>query len=413
LRRAALLALLCFAGCAQILDLQDRTLADDAGVTKPGDKGDAGAPGSVTDPDSGIVTSPACVQYCQLAERLCTKEAKLQLFQQYPTCLAVCSKYSTDPNPNGNTLACRLKLLTGLDQTGSNEAVTTCPGAGPGGGPPPDEPNGASCGTDCEGFCQLRKDTCPQMAGDVDCKRKCEALVDEDIYNAGADFGSGQDTLSCRIAHLSAAALYDATETVNDAGVKQLRTAHCSHSGIRSESQCDFPMDQAPDCGSYCKIVGIACTGDKAVFESNEQCLAFCGQLADGKSKDTGEPGSKRCLRSGAYDALEGLTNGCQRASIAGDGCRGSRVGSYCLFAKKACPAEFAEAYPAGDDECRGKAGALGSADSNSPFSVTSAGTNDNMQCRLRRLLKFFGGDTRPENCAAALGLPGNMFCQP
>ncbi len=414
--RRALVLVLLLGGCAQVLGLEDRKLAqgnvDDGGVVDR----DAGTGGSAlrTDPDSGITATQSCWDYCTLAEQNCTAAAKVQLFQTFPTCLAVCNKYSTDPSTTGNTLACRIGLLRGLALTGSSEAATTCPGAGPGGGPPPNEPGGANCGTDCGGFCALRAATCPQMEGDVDCVRKCSALVDNIAYNAGADFGGGQDTLACRLAHLSAAALYDATDPVTDAGAKPTRDAHCSHSGIRSEVQCDFPMDLPPDCESYCKIVGVACTNDKAVFESNEQCLSFCKQLSDGSSGNTGDTGSKRCMRSGAYDALQGQSNGCQRAGISGDGCLGGRVASYCLYAKKACPTQFAQAY-ASDDDCRLKAAKLTFANIGDAFSIasTQSSGSDNMQCRLRRLLKSFGGDSSADNCAAALGLPGNMFCPP
>jgi hypothetical protein len=409
LKRALVLALLCFAGCAQIIGIEDRKLDPDAGAPA----NDAGS-NVIIDPDSGIETTPACVEYCTLAQQLCTAEAKVQLYETYPGCLSVCRKYSTDPSTTGNTLACRLNLLRSLSGAPS-EATTTCQGAGPGGGPPPGEPAGASCGTDCSGFCALRAATCPQQEGDVDCERKCQALVNDELYNATVNFGSGQDTLSCRVAHLSAAALYDATETPDDAGVKKTRNAHCSHSGIRSEVQCDFPKKDPPmppDCESYCKIVSIACTGEAAIYQSDAQCLKVCEKFStEGEPGQNTFKGSRRCMRSGAYDALEGRPGGCQRASIAGDGCVGGRTESYCYFAKQACPELYAQTFTS-DENCSTLSAAVPDAFLNAPYGINAAVAlgGKSMQCRLRSLTKLLEGSETPANaCPAALGLQGSL----
>ncbi|HEX5655911.1 MAG TPA: hypothetical protein VFX59_01900 [Polyangiales bacterium] len=410
MRRALFLALL-LSGCAQILGLEDRELAaKDLDSGTPGV--DAGQPIDTGDgalPDAGRAVT--CEEYCDLSEQLCTAEAGVKLFQTRDNCIAVCEKYSKDPADTGNTLACRLKLLRGLKSTGSNEATTTCPGAGPGGGPPPDEPNGASCGTDCIGFCALRAATCDPQPGDLNCPDRCKALVDDKLYNADEDFSGGQDTLSCRIAHLSAAALYDKTETPNAEGKKETRNNHCNHSGIRSEVQCDFPMKLTPDCESYCKIVGIACGGDNAIYENEAQCLKVCDTFNKlGEPKDKTIQGSRRCLRSGAYDALEGLNAGCQRASIAGDGCIGGRCGSYCYFAKQACPDLYAQQY-ASDEDCQVKCNAVPDAQQNGAYAYfsTSALGGRSLQCRLRRLTRLLEGtDTPAASCPAALGLDGS-----
>jgi hypothetical protein len=402
--RRALLAVLLLSGCAQILGLEDKELADaGAGV---GNK-DAGA-GSVVDPDSGIVTTSDCENYCTLANRLCTADAGVLLFRSYETCLSVCNKYPTGPSLEGDTLACRLNLLRGLDRTGPNEAASTCPGAGPGGGPPPGELNGSHCGTNCEGFCKLRAATCPPTEGDVNCEAKCSALVDETTFNAGNDFTGGQDNLSCRLAHLSAAALYGTTDPVNDAGTIPNRDTHCSHSGIRSESQCDFKDNLPPDCESYCKIVQNACTADKAVYESKEQCLLVCGHMQPGMSANTTAVGSKRCYRAGAYDALAGQSNGCPRASIAGDGCLGGRCASYCYFAQEACPDAFKDAYPTGTQgECTAACNALSGSPTGSAYSLSLdlANSGNNLICRLKQLTRALASSTGAANCKAALGL--------
>jgi hypothetical protein len=246
------------------------------------------------------------------------------------------------------------------------------------------------------------------MAGDLGCVQKCAALVDTKLYNAAADFGSGDDTLACRIAHLSAATYY-AVE-----GMTMLRDAHCSHSGIRSKVQCDYPEDKAPDCDAFCKMVTNTCSGANAVYETREQCLGFCQRLTPGKSSDTMTPGTLRCLREGAYDALEGSTPAidCPKASVAGDGCTGGRCQAYCSNAKTACPAQFQAAYPTNTEtECQTKCAGMAFAPANSPFSVTSqaAFSGDNLQCRLLRLTRFLSGmDTSASVCAAALGLPGS-----
>jgi hypothetical protein len=404
LRRPFIIALLLLAGCSQILGLEDRKLILDGGLDGGQDGGQDGGN------DSGV--SADCAEYCDLADTLCTADAGVQLFQEKATCRAVCSKYSTDPSTSGNTLACRLFLLRSLANTGTGEATTTCQGAGPGGGPPPNEPNGASCGTDCEGFCTLREKVCPQMAGDVGCADKCKALKNDTLFNAESDFGTGQDTLSCRIAHLSAATLYDVTEAPNAQGIKKTRDAHCSHSGIRSEMQCDFPEKVPIDCSSYCKLVGTACTGDNAVYTSTAECEAFCKELESGSPADTTKPGTARCLRDKAYSALESGPTFCPAAGPPGDLCDGGRCASYCLLAakEKGCAVQFASKYPNGATQCQQEC--LGLPGASGKYSVTQGESNGgaNMQCRIKRLTRVLGKTSisPADDCAAALGLPGS-----
>jgi hypothetical protein len=397
LRRPFIIALLLLAGCSQILGLEDRKLILDGGL-------DGGQDGGS---DSGA--TPGCAEYCSAATDLCTKDAGLQLFQTPDTCLAVCAKYSTDPSVSGDTLACRLQQLRGLRGAGSNEAATACPPASPGGGPAPSEPNTLACGSNCEGFCALRAKVCPVMAGDIDCVRKCSALVDDTPYNADADFGSGSDTLSCRLAHLSAATYYGSQQ-----GMEATRDAHCAHSGIRSETQCDFKDDKDIDCKSYCKLVGVACTGDSAIFESQQQCEGFCTKLESGGSKDITKLATRRCLRNGAYDALERGPQLCPAAAITGDNCQGGRCAAYCQLArmKEGCQAEFEARYGTSDPlgACQANCAQLDGILSNTPYSITldQAKRGKDLRCRLLHLARVLGEGKGATECANALGLPGS-----
>lgn len=381
MRRYSLLLTLLLTSCASIIDLEERDVGD----------GGLGSSGSAS-----------CATYCDDAEQLCTAEREVQLFANKETCLAVCDKYSKDPNPAGNTLACRQGQLDKLRSAGVVEARTYCPGASPGGGAASGGNDSSACGTDCEGFCALRQAACPAKFVESDCIRKCQALpASTDPFNADANFGSGKDDLQCRIAHLSAAALYG-----SQMGREGDRDNHCSHSGIRSEVQCDVSKDNLPQCEDYCKLVMGACTGDAAVYEDLDQCKAFCGALTPGSATDKLTVKTLRCVREGAYDALEIGIRECPNAGPAPDRCGTGRCQSYCLLAEQGCPTLFKTTYPGGQSECETECRTLPGSRNNDPYSITlgASSTSSELSCRVRRIPRVFKAGIDSAECQGVVG---------
>jgi hypothetical protein len=375
LRRWSLVVLLALVGCTQIIGLDERTYEATAG-------------------DGGGVAIAAldCNSYCDQILTSCTVERSQQQFASRETCLGVCAKYPTDPTPSGNTLACRTKRLQDLKATGEDE--TYCSGAGPGGSAPQGDDETAACGTNCQSFCAMRRSICDPDQVEPDCERKCLALIDLGTFNAGPSFSSGVDTLQCRLAHLSAAASF---ALKNDDGA---RKTHCGHSGIRSNQQCDFKDNREIDCASYCQVVGTACSGDAALYESKDQCLKVCEKIPSGSSMDLTAPATRRCIRAGAYDALIAGVSFCPTASPAPDRC--GQCESFCLLAEQTCGAQFK-----GRAECQATCSNAQGAGRNAPYSVKldQAQTGTTIQCRLLRLTRAMEGNNVASNCGSALGL--------
>jgi hypothetical protein len=378
LRRWILLASL-LAGCANIIDLEDRKVDADGGVGGGALMGD-------------------CNQYCEESMALCTKERSVESYSSLDACKAVCAVLPTTPSLTGNTLACRLDQLDKLKGAPA-EAPAYCSGAGPGGGPAMGEPATSGCGTTCEGYCQIRAQICPEVI-ERDCLTKCQALPSVPNYNAAANFGDGQDSVECRLAHLSAAAMYGSMNRPDD------RKNHCAHSGIRSEVQCDVNGEAKLRCEDYCKLTFAACSGDAAVYETVGQCEKFCTPRTKGTQNDNTTVGTIRCSRAGAYDALELGVSQCPNAGPAPDRCGRGRCQSYCLLAKEACPDGFAASFASADD-CENKCRSLPDSAQNSPYAVSSLaakGTNS-LQCRLLRLTRLLAGEALPaETCPAVFG---------
>jgi len=160
--------------------------------------------GATTEPatssESGETTGlPAedCEGYCALIETNCGGS-----FTQYGSpemCLGACAAYEpgTPGDIMGNTLACRIYHAT----VAADADDTHCTHAGPGGD--------MACGSNCEGFCAIADQACPDAWPDNDaCIVACAGFDASEPYDA-SDIGG--DTLACRIYHLTAATIDPAT----------------------------------------------------------------------------------------------------------------------------------------------------------------------------------------------------------
>ena len=140
--------------------------------------------------------SAACTDYCDTVMSACVGENVVYVTNA--ACLSVCALLEPgDPEePSGNTVACRKLSAIRAER----EPDENCSSAGPGG-------NG-TCGGDCEAYCALYSQVCPDEAdaqGIESCAEQCGALVDQTGFDVIADHQG--DTLECRLVHLTSASL--------------------------------------------------------------------------------------------------------------------------------------------------------------------------------------------------------------
>jgi len=347
--RAALFALpvLLLVACQMIAGIED----DDYGTTPP--------------------PSAQCVKYCDSVKTACTGNNKVYATPE--TCLGVCRQLpsgDTAEPDQGNTVACRANQASLAVETGAPN--DHCPAAGPGGA--------GLCGTNCASYCMMLKSLCPETYKELDrCESQCNALPDTGAFDVSGNYNG--DTIQCRLVHLSAA--------TGDPGL------HCSHAQLKpTEIHC-FPSATAPrDCKADCKIINTACTGDFAVYESNEQCEKVCAVLPPGVPSDKTQ-NTSACRRYHAYNALISPSVHCTHASLLGDGhCGGEtpnvdKTGnceSYCMLAKEGCPTLFGTKYEsdaACQKECSNQPLEFGAKlDGQMAFRVKPVEGTSTLQCR-------------------------------
>ena len=132
-----------------------------------------------------------CAAYCDAIQTNCTGD--VAQYASADTCLAACAAFpaGTAADTSGNTLGCRT-YHAGAASAGPD---VHCVHAGPGGA--------GACGDNCEGFCAIALDACPDVYADADaCAADCANFTDDEPYDTS---DTGGDTLACRLYHLSAA----------------------------------------------------------------------------------------------------------------------------------------------------------------------------------------------------------------
>ena len=185
----------------------DATTVTTTGATDP-TTGPASTSTSTTEPattsEGSETTAPpaeGCDGYCTTIATHC-----MGPFTQYGSpemCLASCAAFApgTPGETAGNTLACR----TYHAGVAADADDIHCTHAGPGGD--------MACGSNCEGFCAIAGNYCPDAWPDAAaCNAACIGFDAAEKYDA-SDVGG--DTLACRLYHVTAAAIDPAT--------------HCAH----------------------------------------------------------------------------------------------------------------------------------------------------------------------------------------
>jgi hypothetical protein len=227
---------------------------------------------------------------------------------------------------------------------------------------------------------------------------KCEALLDLGTFDVHEDHDG--DTLQCRIVHLA------------NATVQPI--PHCGHSQIIAPTQfCNWLIDEGepnvgrpnePSCDDYCRVIGVACGGAQAVYESDDQCQAVCEHLDAGEFTDTVE-NTRGCRIYHSYNALCAPSAHCPHAAPSGDGHCGEldagNCESYCALASRICSDEFDGEF--GDEEtCLEDCADIDGADGNSGYSVAMGEEGgDTLACRFLALSRAAEDDAE---CPAAFG---------
>jgi hypothetical protein len=388
LRRLSVVALaLWLTSCAQIIDLEKREV----------DSADGG-----TRNEGGIPVAPGCEEYCALSSSLCNATNRGELFYTMEGCKGACVHYEPgDPaNPgNSNTLSCRMNQLRNVQRFG--EPATSCPGAGPGGGALDPADVTAGCGTNCEGYCRLYARVCSDTPI-PDCLERCKALPERTTLTATEEFKSGDDTLQCRIAHVTAAAAGQL------AGENAVRMTHCGHSGLKSSGPCDLSGGQTVKGEDYCRLVMTGCPGPLRVYENDLQCRNTFTALAPGSAMELlGD--NVRCRRENLYQALTttGLRDAhCSNAGPVPAACGAGKCDNYCRLVKKACPREHTTEFGGDDARCLASCAALPDRSQEFAYSVDAALTQGGkrLSCQILHLTRALADMTDSPFCEAAVG---------
>jgi len=333
-----------------------------------------------------------CGEFCDTVMANCI--GPNQVYETREKCLALCELMPVgDPNePQGTpTVACRMREARLADTADGEALPRRCRSAGP---------EGVDCGGGCENYCKLYEQACSevQCGSTQNCIDKCEALVDRGAFDLHEDHDG--DTLQCRVVHLSNATIQP--------------TPHCSHSQLLAPPTfCNWQIDEGepnterpeePDCDQYCHMVAVACTGDAAIYESDEQCQATCEFLDPGEFSDTKE-NTRGCRIYHTYNSLCLPATHCPHAGPPGDGHCGAldegNCESYCLLASRICPTDFASEFDDAD-ECKAACADLDGASGDSGYSVNAANEGgDNLGCRFLALTRAATGES---TCDAAFG---------
>jgi hypothetical protein len=350
--------------CQAVAGIEDRTLDPSAG--KP-------------------VYTQQCHEYCDLVMGACT--GTNAVYTTKDICLGVCAQLDAGDGEDtqGNNISCRAYWA---DQA-TGEPTDNCLKAGPGGG--------GQCGSDCEAYCQLFPKVCPDdyaYKSTADCLTFCGALANQTTFDVVRDHGG--DTIECRLVHTSSATL--------------LPKDHCKHATISPEEPwCINDPEGPPTCKAYCAIELLACTGDLAQYQSQDECMKVCEALPPGTNDDeTGN--SVGCRRYHSFNATTlGADLHCSHSGPTGDGHCGAddldkgytgNCDSYCTLLAAACPSEFDNEMGSAE-KCMASCIDLPEATANKKYSVTNAEQSKGLNCRVLHTVRAFAD---PSACASAIG---------
>lgn len=357
-----------------ILGIEKRTDA-------PAGDGDGDGDGDL-DEETGIATTPLCVEYCDTVMGNCTGSNKV--YAARASCINTCNALpkGSEAEALGNTVHCRLERARSAGTFPEDECIA----AGPGGEP--------ACGSNCEAWCHLLEVECPNDYGLLEnCMNACGSIRDLGGFDVVTSYST--DDIQCRLIHLGAV----------QGGVDPI---HCGHARYVPFELCVDAEGGEPSCDKYCNVVGNNCRGVHAVYESDEDCLAACEALPLGDLADTAV-NTVGCRTYHAQAASSGADIHCDHAGPTGDGQCGSTSSdsgncfSYCTFLQSGCTTEFDASFGSVEEcqsSCTADFAGRGAANV-SQYRVSEATEEDGLQCRVHYAVKALGGEE--EACLKAV----------
>jgi hypothetical protein len=206
-------ALAFFAGCRDILGIEEKTF--DSSLAGSGGGGAGGTGGSAP--------ALSCESYCNLLQETCVGN-NLQ-FSSIDACIGLCSTFpvGTLDDKSGHTLGCRIHVL---ETSKAMIESSDCAAAGPGG-------NGV-CGSNCESYCISMQTVCPASyeSGEL-CHDACQPLIECGDYYVDPNITPDNPSVQCRLYHLSAAAINLLGATPGEQTDSQIK--HCPHADGTTE----------------------------------------------------------------------------------------------------------------------------------------------------------------------------------
>lgn len=335
---------------------------------------------------AGENVSSLCTSYCDTVMEACRGDNAV--YNARETCLGVCALLPQgdrlEPG-TGNTVACRMRQA---ELALEIEPAAHCRNASPGG-------HGV-CGTNCEAYCSLLEDSCPNEYRETeDCLRTCAGFEDRGILDVLTDHDG--NNVQCRLVHVSSATVQP--------------EEHCRHSRAYPTEWCIDELESTPTCDDFCALSLAACADERAVYESRAQCLAVCEALPKGTHADT-DANSVACRKYHTNSSLLAPDAHCSHTGPGGDGHCGlddddagttGSCESYCLLLEQACGGEFAAAY-ASQDECQVECGELPPsfrAGRDTGYAVATAAGTTTLACRLLNVSRAL---LDADACEAAMG---------
>lgn len=166
-----------------------------------------------------LIDQVSCDNYCALIKVHCTGD-NLQYSSDTDgsdtdeACMKMCAKMDpgTIDDTKKNTVGCRVRVL---ETFGDVDEPELCRSLGPAGG--------GLCGSDCENYCKTLEAICPDEFATFngDCEAGCGGFHDCDGYVAEKD--RNDDSLQCRLFHLSSASVDPTTHCPH-----AIAMGHCS-----------------------------------------------------------------------------------------------------------------------------------------------------------------------------------------
>lgn len=169
----------------------------------------------------------SCAAYCAEVAEACT--GSHQQYASEEACLKLCKTFpaGTLADETGHTLGCRINAAKEVKATGEVEG---CLAAGPGGS--------GVCGTNCQAYCTSVEALCPTQFATFagKCLDRCGDVPDCKDYQA--DPLRNDDSIQCRLFHVSSAAVGPGT--------------HCPHT--IAVGKCGGDADGGlTDAGALCQ----------------------------------------------------------------------------------------------------------------------------------------------------------------